>query len=515
MTRGSIANRHSHITIILLSVLVGAVLTGLVLYYPRAQAPVVAQDTVEPAAAAVALENTFVSVAERCLPAVVSIHVETRGPSGNIGEFEELFKDHPFFEPFFKDKEGGKAPRQRPKGQSLGTGWIYRDDGYIVTNSHVVRDAETIKVKLHDTKNSSKTYTATLVGSDPKTELAVIKIDAGRKLPTIKLGASNKLRVGHWVMAIGAPFTLEQTVTVGVVSAKGRFLPGQDPRYIRIGDIIQTDAAINPGNSGGPLVNLRGEVIGVNVAIMSSSMSQGNVGIGFAIPADTAQTVVPQLIEHKKVARGWLGISISELEDNDQDFFGAPDGGVLVEDINKEGPAAKSDLRMHDVIVAVEGQKVLTTWDVQKAISGAGPGTVVTIDIIRDKKPGQVKVKLGEMPAKYTGLEEIKDEATVPEEVSALGITVEGMTANTAEALGFEGRDGVVVMKIDPDGPAFGKLRRGDVIYMINRDEVAKLADYEKALEKAKKNGNYVMVFYRRALDGEWAKQHVNVQPEW
>lgn len=522
---GSAVNRHSHITIILLSVIVGAVLTGLVLYYPRAHSQADAQQVTQVPASVQALEDAFVAVADATLPAVVSINVETSGPTGNVDEFEEFFKDNPFFEPFFRDRERGekgeKAPKRRlaPRGMSMGSGWIYSEDGYIVTNSHVVRDAVKITVKLHDKDNDDKDYPAELVGNDPKTELAVIKVNAGRKLPTVKLGQSSTLKVGQWVMAIGAPFSLEQTATVGIISAtKNRFLPGQDPRYMRIGDIIQTDAAINPGNSGGPLVNMRGEVIGINVAIVSNGFSApGNVGIGFAIPADTAARVIPALIKDKKVARGWLGISISELDENAQDFFGVPDGGALVEDINPGGPSAKSDLKLRDVIVAVNGEKVRTTWELQKAVSDRAPGEKVLLDVIREKQPAKVEVVLGEMPARYTGLETPGEKpAEVTPEVSALGVVVEPLTSEAIEALQPLTKTGVVVADVDPEGPAMGRLDKGDIITAINNTKIANPEEYRKALEEAKASGKkYVMVFIERRVDDEWTRRSVSVEPEW
>ena len=513
-----LVNRHSHITIILLSIVVGAVLAGVVMYYPKAQVPATAQTTTagKPMATAKALETAFVSVADQTLPAVVSIDAETRGGISNIEDFEEFFRDNPFFEPFFKEfKKGDKdKPELRRRGRSLGSGWIYREDGYIVTNSHVVRGAEKITVKLHDKANDDKEYDAKLIGTDPKTELAVIKIDAGRKLPSLKLGDSKNARVGQWVMAVGAPFQLEQTVTVGVISAKGRFLPGQS-RYIRIGDVIQTDASINPGNSGGPLVNLDAEVVGINVAIVSSGLMPGNVGIGFAIPSNTAKIVVPQLIQDKKVARGWLGIGIDDLNENSRDFFGVPEGGVSVEDINEDGPASHSGLKVQDVIVAVNGEKIMDTWELQKAIAASKPGAEIALDVIRDKKPVKVKVKLGEMPGKYAGAEEPKSEEKATEK-SALGITVRALTAERAEALGISRASGLVVVGVDADGPAAGKLRMGDVVIQINRTKVMTMDDLKRALAEAKKSGKkYVMVFYERNVDGDTVRRHEDIEPEW
>ncbi|MCE5218641.1 trypsin-like peptidase domain-containing protein [bacterium] len=516
---GSLVNRHSHITIILLSMIVGAVLTGLVLYYPRAHAPAEAQVTGAGVGLAKQLDSVFTGVAERTTPAVASIRVETVGTGAEADEegnqmdvpvppgFEEFFKQ-------FRQRGDGGQPQAQPRGHSLGSGWIYRDDGYIVTNSHVVRGAEKITVKLNDRPNDETEYTAKLIGTDPKTELAVIKVDVNRKLPTLKLGNSQNTKVGQWVMAVGAPFSLEQTVTVGVVSAKGRFLPGQS-RYIRIGDIIQTDASINPGNSGGPLVNLDGEVVGINVAIVSSGLTPGNVGIGFAVPADTARGVVEDLIQNKKVARGYLGIGIGDLDEHMKDFYGAPDGGALVESINKDGPAVNSDLKVDDVIVAVDGEKVADTWELQKAVGARKPGAEVSLNVLRDKKPLAVKTKLGEMPAKIAGFEEAAN-APKAQEKSPLGVKIENLSAELAQRLGLDRNTGLVVTSVDPNGPSANKLDRGDVITQINRTKVNSIDDFSKALDEAKKaNMKYVIVGYDRFAGDEWISGRESVLPKW
>lgn len=512
------AGRHSHIVIILLSVIVGAMLAGVAIYYPRAHAPVAAQQAA--ASAAASWEDAFVSVADKTLPCVVSIAVETRGPAGGPTDLGDQLKDDPLFGPFFRDleKKRGERQEQRPRGQGLGSGWIYSEDGYIVTNSHVVRDAEKITVRLHDRERDDKEYPATLVGTDPKTELAVIKIEAPRKLPTLALGDSKGLKVGRWVMAVGAPFRLEQTATVGIISAKGRFLPGQSDDIL-IGDVIQTDASINPGNSGGPLVDLAGNVIGINVAIYSNPLTPGNVGIGFAIPAETAKAVVPQLIESKRVARGWLGIVIEEADEHLRDFLGVPDGGIIVQDITDGGPAASSELKVEDVIVAVDGEQVRDSWSLQKAIGNTKPGATVTLDVVRDKKPIQVKVKLGEMPARYTGLEESGGVAeAVAQEQSALGVTVETLTPEMIEQL-KPGRNvaGVVVTAVDPTGPAVQKLFQGDIILQLNGVAIKGLDDYQAQLKAAKDNGRqYVVVrLLHRGRDGKWTAKTTSIEPKW
>jgi serine protease Do len=518
--------------IILLSVLVGAVLTAVVLYFPQAHAPALAQEEGGAAvAAARGLENAFVAVADHTLPAVVSIMVETRGQAMNVPQNPFDGTPFDFRNPFGQGdngdeqgEQGGQGARPKgprgqqrqftPKGRGVGSGWIVRDDGYIVTNSHVIRDAQKITVRLNDKENDQTDYPAKLVGNDPRTELAVIKIEAGRKLPTLKLGSSANAKVGQWVMAAGAPFELEQTFTAGIISAKGRLLPGQN-QYIRIGDIIQTDAAINPGNSGGPLVNLDGDVVGINVAIVSNSMTPGNVGIGFAIPADTASNVIEQLIQNKKVARGWLGISIGELNENTRDFYGAPEGGALIEGITAGGPAEGSELKVDDVVVGVDGEKVTSTWDLQRAVSTRKPGVSVKLDVVRERKPLAVQIAIGEMPAKYTGLEPEQEVAEAPE-TSPLGIKVEGLTAETAKQLGTKRTDGVVVVEVGPDGPAADKLQQGDIITRVNWTDVKSLEDFRTALDAAKKSDKkYAVIKVERKVDAEWQSLTLDISPNW
>lgn len=524
-----LGHRHTHIIIILLSVITGAAIAGVAIYYPRAQQvalpPAIAQDLTS-------LEEGFVAVAERVLPAVVNIsaeRVERRRLRARPG-LEDFFKELPRgFEEFFRRFRGpGREEFRVPegeeegpqfeefKGHSLGSGWIYSEDGYIVTNAHVVDGASEIKVQLFDLKSDKRQYEAKLVASDPKTELAVIKVNVDRKLPTLPLGSSKDAKVGQWVIAVGSPLGLQQTVTAGVISAKGRELPGTS-RYIRLGDIIQTDAAINFGNSGGPLVNLRGEVVGVNVAIASGAPRPmaGNIGIGFAVAADTAKEVVTQLIKHKKVTRGWLGIGIGDLSPNMKDFYAA-EHGALVNNIQPDTPASKSELQVEDIIVAMDGKKVEDTWELQTAIASKQPSATVTLDVIRNKKPHQVRVKLGEMPAKYAG-QEPEEEEREPETKQALGLTVEELTPETAEKLDVVSSDkGVVVVRVNPGGPAAEKVREGDVILTINREPTNSVSDYLAAINRAKGSGKkYVILRLFRRVDGEGLPLVVDVPVDW
>jgi serine protease Do len=522
MDRESFSHRHSHLIIILLAAVLGGVVTLAAIYGFRGQpvaTPVYAQSG--GLATAAAVESAYIEVAARTLPAVVNISAETvrterlgRTPK----DLEEMFKDFPFPFPFeFRfgpEDEGGQQVERR--GQSLGSGWIYSSDGYIVTNWHVVQGASDIKVTLHDDPRDDRQYPAKVVGHDPRTELAVIKVDVNRKLPTLVLGDSDAVKVGQFCMAVGAPFGLQQTVTAGVVSAKGRFIPGQS-KYIRIGDVIQTDAPINPGNSGGPLVNLRGEVIGINVAIVSQGLIPGNVGIGFAIPANTAKKVVPELISRGKVARGWLGIMIEDLTPNMRQFYGAPDGGALVTGIQKDAPAAKSDLREEDVIVGIDGQPVRDTWELQKAVADRKPGERVKLDVIRGKKRTQVELELGAMPEKYAGLESTEPAEEGGPAPSALGLTVAEITPEMAKTLSLPRQKGVVVLRVAPNSPAADKLQRGDVITRVNNNPINNLEDYQRAIEEARreKADFLIMRVERMGDEGEVLSTVVDIPTEW
>ncbi len=532
-------HRHSHIIIILLSVIAGAAIAGVVIYYPRVEPAVTLPVTAQPLTT---LEEGFVAVAERARPAVVNISAERvekrRLPT--LPDFEEFFRQFPwpFGEPEGREGEEKKPYRyefrwpfgqpEQPegkekepefkefRGRSLGSGWIYSADGYIVTNAHVVEGASDIKVQFYDVENDDRKYPANLIATDPKTELAVIKVEVNRKLPALSLGSSKDAKVGEWVIAVGSPLGLQQTVTAGIISAKGRTLPGTS-KYIRLGDIIQTDAAINFGNSGGPLVNLQGEVVGINVAIAAQAPRPmaGNIGIGFSIASDTAKEVVPQLIKQKKVTRGWLGISIQELTPNLKDAYGA-EYGVLVSNIQSDSPASKSDLQAEDVIVAVDGEKVENTWDLQKAVMSKQPGTLVTLDVIRNKQPKQVKVKLGEMPGKYAGLEQPQEE-TEPATKQALGLTVGELTSQIAEDLHLPAdTEGVVAMEVDAGGPAAESVEKGDIITQINRQPVKSLDDYQQAIEQAKESGkDYVILHLLRMVDGEVHRLIVDIAVNW
>jgi serine protease Do len=506
--RENTSHRHSHLIIILLSVMVGVVLATVSCRLPETAGPT-------PAAAqtnAADLEGAFVQVAAQTLPAVVRINVETSRTAPRMGgQMEEFFKRFPQFQG--PQGDGENAPREF-RQQGMGSGWVYSEDGYIVTNAHVVEDANKITVELHDKDGDGKEYPATLVGTDPRTELAVIKVDAGRKLPTLTLGDSDAAPVASWVMAVGSPFQLEQSVTVGVISAKSRLLPGS-VEHTRLGDIIQTDAAINPGNSGGPLVNLRGEVVGISVAYRPGQFG-GNAGIGFAIPAATARTVVPDLIENKTVVRGWLGIGIDDLTEHQKEFFGAKDGGVWVTQVTPDGPADKAGMQVEDIVLSVEGKLTADTWTLQTIVAAARPGAVVTLKVLRNKKEREVEITLGEMPATFAGLEHETDNAAEAAAVWPLGIGVADLNADKAAEIGLERTKGVVIEHVAGDSPAMGKLAPGMVVLKVNGHEVANVQQYRAQMKAAKDDALKVIVLHVE-IEGDLGASVslVDIDTEW
>lgn len=434
----------------------------------------------------------FTELAKRLDPAVVNISSkhETKRPRmrSPFGEEEDPFQE--FFDRFF----GRRSPRhQRP---SLGSGFIIHSSGYIVTNNHVIDDATEIKVTLA----SKEEFDAKLIGRDPKTDLALLKIDSDAPLPTVPFGDSDALAVGDWVLAIGNPFGLGHTVTAGIVSAKGRII-GAGP----YDDFIQTDASINPGNSGGPLFNMKGEVIGINTAIVASGQ-----GIGFAIPSSMAKEVLLQLHGEGKVTRGWLGVAIQRLSPELLKAFNIEDAhGALVADVVKDGPAEKAGLKRGDVIVAFNGESIEESNELPRMVAAVAPDTKVAVDIIRAGKPITISVTLGRMK---------DDEAKVatrmqPSDVEeALGLRVQEISPDIARALHLEDTEGVVVSQVESDGPAGeAGIRRGDVVREINRQPITDMEAYENAtaqldpgapvliLLERRGNGLYVAVKPRQA----------------
>ncbi|MHB8997337.1 MAG: trypsin-like peptidase domain-containing protein [Armatimonadota bacterium] len=482
-------HRHSHLSLILLSVLIGAVLTALMLAQPGRHQPMMTTATAQPAVVV-----NFESVADRVLPAVVYINSDIVTPVDPRQEemrrqLEEMFRRQmpggrpgqgtPQLPGESDEESNGTAPKARP---AAGSGWIYQEDGLIVTNAHVVRGATKVTVKLHDRENDDREYPAKIIGIDPRSELAVIKIDAGRKLPTLPMGNSDDLKIASPVMAVGSPFQLQQTVTVGVISARGRIISGES-EYFRLGDLIQTDASINPGNSGGPLVNARGEVIGINVAIASPGATSVpvNIGIGFAIPSNVAKIVIPQLAQSGRVARGWLGVVIKELNENLRQYYNVTDGGVLITQVNPDAPAAKQ-LHPNDIVLSIAGRPVRSSWDLQNAVANSAPKSRLNMEILRNKQRQQIAVELGEMPALYAGLEA---EPGPAETAAPAGppITVRNITPELAQARSLCRTEGVFIDQVGAD--LRDRLQRGDVIVKLDDAEIANVDAYRAAIAKA------------------------------
>jgi Do/DeqQ family serine protease len=432
-----------------------------------------------------ALEDAFASVADRVTPSVVNVSVKPKkappGEGGQPPEAEQRFRD--FFGPEFYDRFfKRRAPRE--EARSAGSGVIVDASGYILTNAHVVENAADIEVRLSDDRK----FTATLVGRDSKTDLAVVKIDPGAVvLPAAALGDSDKLRTGQWAIAIGNPFGLDRTVTVGIISATGRTRVG----VATYEAFIQTDASINPGNSGGPLLNLDGRVIGINTAIVSSGQ-----GIGFAIPINMAREVLNQLIATGRVVRGWLGISIQDLTDDLAAGFGVTGtGGVLVADVLKGGPAEAAGMKPGDIIVELGGAPIKEVTDLQKRVAAIRPGHTAALTVVRDRQPARLTVKVGEQPGEETVL------AAGPKG-AGVGITVEALSEEAAQTYGLSGRSGVVVTDVAPGSAADAAgIKEGDLVLEVNRRPVGTVEEFTRAVA-ALKPGEAVPVQIERGGTG-------------
>jgi serine protease Do len=390
-----------------------------------------------------------------------------------MGPFREFFGED-FFEKFF-----GDAPQREFKQRSLGSGFIIDKEGYILTNNHVVEKASAIKVRLKD----GKEYDAKIIGRDAKTDVAVIKISTKNGVSVATLGDSDTLEVGEWVLAVGNPFGLEHTVTAGIVSAKGRVI-GQGP----YDDFIQTDASINPGNSGGPLFNLKGEVVGINTAIVS-----GGQGIGFAIPINLAKSLLPQLKSKGKVVRGWLGVVIQKVTPELAKSFNLKESeGALVSDVMEESPASKADIRRGDVIVSFDGHPIKEMEQLPKLVAATEIGKRAKLGLIRDGKSLEVGVTVGELK------DEKREARETPETEKNYGLVVQNITPEIARHLNLKDRRGVIVTDIQPGSPAEGAdLRAGDIIVEINKKPLRSVADFKELMKKASLKDGIVMLVKR------------------
>ena len=437
-----------------------------------------------PALARVNADGKVASIAdvvEKVVPSVVSIS------STRVTRMREMPFDDPFFRFFFGPGQGGNSREQREQG--LGSGVIV-GDGLVVTNNHVVDQAEEVKVATLDNHQ----FDAQVVGSDPKTDLALLRIKGDAKgLKPLALGDSSRLRLGDVVLAIGNPFGVGQTVTMGIVSAKNRSDLGIEDYE----DFIQTDAAINPGNSGGALVDMEGNLVGINTAILSRS--GGNVGIGFAIPSNMARPIVESLLNHGKVVRGWLGVAIQPLDSDMAKALNLPENsGVLVSDVSKDTPAAKAGVRRGDVIVSVDDRKVRTTGELRNAIAASGANRAVKLKILRDGKELQLTVALAEMP---NNLQDQGSDKSGPDGKSApeSGMQLQTLTPDLKRKLDVppEVNQGVVITDIDPSSSAArAGLQPGDVVLEINRQRVGTPTDVQRLWQNGK--GNILLLVLRK-----------------
>jgi serine protease Do len=423
-----------------------------------------------PAAAPQGAPASFADLAERTSPAVVNIQtsrtVGAPGPGGGQAPrhpLEEFFGPFgPPFEEFFE-----RGPRKVP---SLGTGFVISPDGYILTNNHVVEDVDKIEVHFKE----GEKLDAKVVGRDPRTDVALIRVEAPKPLPALALGDSERVRPGDWVVAIGNPFGLEHTVTAGIVSARHREI-NQDPDARRFDDFIQTDAAINPGNSGGPLLNLAGEVIGINTAINPRANT-----IGFAVPINIAKDVLPQLRASGKVSRGWIGVFIQEIEPEMAEMLGLEDTrGALVSKVEPGSPADEAGIKSGDVVVSFEGKPIDKMNELPRQVARMPVGRSATIVVLRKGERKSFDVKLGELD---TGVEQARVEPG-SEERPRLGLSVQELSPEIAQQLGVESGRGVVVTRIEPESPADrAGLRRRDVVLEVNQQPVTDVKSFRAAV---------------------------------
>ncbi|MBI4709586.1 MAG: DegQ family serine endoprotease [Nitrospirae bacterium] len=424
--------------------------------------------------------QAMADVAAAVKPAVVNVST-SRTIKIPQSDFAPFFND-PFFRRFFGDEFSQRRMPKEHKTASLGSGVIVSPDGYILTNNHVIKDADEIKVLLSDKRE----FKGTVKGVDPKTDLAVIKIEAAN-LPVAPWGDSDKLRVGEIVLAIGSPYGLNQTITMGIVSAVGR----ADVGIADYEDFIQTDAAINPGNSGGAMVNAKGELIGINTAIFSTS--GGYQGIGFAIPSNMAKTVMDSLIKKGKVIRGWLGVTIQEVTPELAKQFDLKEGyGALVSDIIEKSPAEQAGIMRGDVIIEIEGKKVDEPDHLRNMVAGTPPGAEINLKVIREGKSKSITVTVGELPAEM-------QKATGGEYNNVLkGVSVQDLTPEISRQLNIPSRiKGVVITDIAEGSPSEEHLKPEDVLVEINRKKIADVKAYENIVSKIKPKEDLLLTVFR------------------
>ncbi|MDI6785610.1 MAG: Do family serine endopeptidase [bacterium] len=422
------------------------------------------------------LEEAFSKISEETKPAVVNLSVMKKIDSGfQMFRDKSYFPFDGFFEDFFDN-----IPSKKYNQESLGSGVIIKKEGYILTNDHVIKGADSIKVTLLD----GRSFEGKVIGIDSKTDLALIKVDVKNNLPIAKIGDSDKAKIGSWVIAVGNPYGLEHTVTVGVISAKGRTIG-----LAEYEDFIQTDASINPGNSGGPLVNIKGEVIGINTAIVAQAQ-----GIGFAIPINIAVKVIDSLIKHGKVTRAWLGIVIQDITPELSKLLGvSPKSGVLVSDLSKNSPAEKAGVQRKDIIKAINNKTVTSVRELQREVLKKNVEDVVTLSIMRNGKLMSIKIILKELP----------DEPKVakrPDIYYWRGITAQKLTQEIAKHFNIKEGRGIIISNVKIDTPAYkASLIEGDIIEEIEKNKIMTIEDFIKVTKKIKPEEEALLLIKRES----------------
>ena len=413
----------------------------------------------------------FATIVEETSPAVVKIIAQAKAPSPAAREqLEELEQSPDALLRFFQDREP-----QAPRGGGTGSGFIISKEGYIVTNHHVVAQADEVIVRLSDRRE----FDATVIGTDQRSDLALLQVDAN-DLPFLQLGKSSELKVGEWVLAIGSPFGLDYSVTAGIVSAKGRSLPTErGENYV---PFIQTDVAINPGNSGGPLFNLQGEVVGVNSQIFTRS--GGSIGLSFAIPAKVVKNIIEQLEVNGEVVRGWLGVSIQNVDRTLAESFDLDrPRGALVAQVGKDSPAERAGIESGDIIVEVDGEQIEVSADLPHVIGLIAPGSKVPVSVIREGKERSVRVEIGALEANEVA--RVVASASEPGTLQALGMVVRELQDTDENPSGLRG--GVLVTKVEDESAADESgVRAGDILTRFGRTPISRLADMESAIEQIK-----------------------------
>ncbi|MBW2429094.1 MAG: DegQ family serine endoprotease [Deltaproteobacteria bacterium] len=431
--------------------------------------------------------QNFSDLADTVSPAVVHIKVEktVKGSSRAFDPFgQNPFGGNQQFKEFFGRHFGEKRqPEFKQPGQ--GSGFIIDKSGYIVTNNHVVDGADKIKVILKDETQ----YDAEVVGLDPVTDIALIKVDPDKRLYTVRLGSSNDLRVGEWVAAIGSPFGLEYTVTAGIVSAKGRVI-GSGP----YDDFIQTDASINPGNSGGPLINMQGEVVGINTMIIA-----GGQGIGFAIPIDQAKGIIAQLRSDGEVTRGWIGVTIQDLKGDLAEYYGVEgQSGVMVADVVPGDPADKAGIRPKDIITKVDGKKITTSRDLTNLAAMLDVGDTANVTILRDGKQKTLQVKIGKRPLTIAAASQNQRR----QQEGEYGFEVTELTPEIARRFNIKETSGVIVVGVVPNSKADAAgVKKGDLIIEVNRANVESVKDFKSLIDQHR-NGDGINLLVKRMNAG-------------